>query len=43
METVRTGHIIDEVFAYEYGTTVEDFYKGVLGVPDFVKDHVHYQ
>ena len=36
----RSGHVFDEIFAYEYGTTVEDFYKGV---PDFVKDHVHYQ
>ena len=37
---LRSGHIFDKIFAYEYGTTVQDFYKGV---PDFVKDRVHYQ
>jgi hypothetical protein len=36
----RSGHVFDEIFAYEYGTSSEDFYKTV---PEHLKDHVHYQ
>ena len=36
---LRYGHVFDQIFAYELGTTAEDFYKTV---PANVKDHVHY-
>jgi hypothetical protein len=36
----RSGHVFDDIFAFEYGTAVEEFYKSV---PENVKDHVHYQ
>jgi hypothetical protein len=36
---LRYGHVFDQIFAYEFGTTAEDFYKTV---PEHVKDHVHY-
>jgi hypothetical protein len=37
---LRYGHVFNEIFAYERGTTAEDFYKQV---PENLRDHVHYQ
>jgi hypothetical protein len=37
---LRYGHVFDGIFAYEIGTTAEDFYKTV---PLHLKGRVHYQ
>jgi hypothetical protein len=36
----RSGHVFDEIFAYDTGKSVDDFYNGV---PEHIKNHVHYQ
>lgn len=36
----RSGHVFDEIFAYEIGKTADDFYDGV---PEHLKNHIHYQ
>jgi hypothetical protein len=36
---LRSGHVFDQIFAYEFRTPVEEFYKTV---PPELQDHVHY-
>jgi hypothetical protein len=37
---LRSGHVFEKIFAYEFATPAEDFIKAL---PDFVKDRVEYQ
>lgn len=36
---LRSGHVFDQIFAYEFRTPAEEFYKTV---PQNLQDHVHY-